>query len=164
MTDLIDQLIADWQTQRNDIDPKPMAVVGRILYLGRQLEQKASDALKPFELQYTELDVLATLRRKASPHQLNPKQLMATVLISSGAMTACLDRLEKRKLIKRIADPNDRRGRLIVLTAAGQKLIDVAIKVRFEQAAASTNGLSDKEQATLAKLLAKLIEAQKIAG
>ena len=155
-TDLIDNLISDWKIARPDLDAKPMGVVGRILRLGKILEIEASCKLKPYQLQYTELDVLATIRRKGEPFQLNPKQLIESVLITSGAMTACLNRLENRKLIKRIPDPNDRRGKLILLTNKGKKLIDKAIEARFNQAQSALEELTNKEQDELANLLAKL--------
>ena len=158
-TDLIENLIADWKIARPDLDAKPMGVVGRVLRLGRILEGEATEALKSYQLQYTELDVLATIRRKGEPFQLNPKQLIESVLITSGAMTACLDRLEKRQLIKRILDPNDRSGKIIILTSKGVKLVDKAIEARFQQAQSALQQLNKKEQAELANLLAKLSKA-----
>ena len=156
MTDLIENLISDWGKERTDIDARPMAVVGRILRLGRSYENSTIEALKPYKLKYTEFDVLATLRRKGQPFQLNPKQLMKSVLITSGAMTACLDRLENRELIKRIQDPNDRRGTLIVLASKGITLVDKAIATRFTLAKCELQILSKNEQNELAKLLTRL--------
>ena len=54
---------------------------------------------KNLKIIYTDLDVLATIRRSGEPYQLSPKQLMKSVLITSGAMTALLDRLTKLELI-----------------------------------------------------------------
>jgi DNA-binding MarR family transcriptional regulator len=157
VSDLIDQLIVEWQAQRADLNPHPMGVVGRILLLANAMAADTSRALKPFALQYTEFDVLATLRRKGPPYRLNPKQLLASVLITSGAMTACVDRLARRGYVERIADPDDRRGRIIQLTDVGRTLVDQAVKARFQLAARSIAGLSEKEQTQLAKLLAKLM-------
>jgi DNA-binding MarR family transcriptional regulator len=78
------------------------------------------------------------------------------VLITSGAMAACLERLEGNGLIAHVADPQDRRSSAAELTAEGRKLIDKAIAVRFEEAEHALSGLSDAERVRLAVLLKKL--------
>lgn len=154
--DRIDRLLAEWQAERPELDTAAMAVVGRLLSLGRQLEARANAALKPLGLHYTDLDVLATLRRSGRPYRLTPTQLRDSVLITSGAMTACLDRLEGNALIARVASPSDRRSSTAELTPAGRKLIDKAIVIRFEEAAQALEALSENERARLALLLKKL--------
>ena len=154
--DRIDHLLSEWQAERPELDATPMAVVGRLLSLGRQLEARANAALKPLGLHYTDLDVLATLRRGGRPYRRTPTELRNSVLITSGAMTACLDRLESNGLIARVADPQDRRSSAAVLTTEGRKLIDKAIAVRFKEAADALSGLSDSERSRLASLLKKL--------
>lgn len=154
--DRIDRLLADWQAERPELDAAAMAIVGRLLSIGRQLEARANAALKPLGLHYTDLDVMATLRRSGKPYRLTPTQLRDSVLITSGAMTACLDRLEGNGLIARVASPSDRRSSAAELTPAGRKLIDKAIVVRFREAADAVLGLSDSERVRLAALLKKL--------
>jgi len=155
-SDRIDRLLAEWQAERPELDAAPMAVVGRLLSIGRQLEGRANAVLKPLGLHYTDLDVLATLRRGGRPYRRTPTELRNSVLITSGAMTACLDRLEGNGLIARVADPQDRRSSAAELTAEGRKRIDKAIAVRFEEASQALLGLSDTERARLAALLKKL--------
>ncbi len=155
-TDRIDRLLAEWQAERPELDAAAMAVVGRLLSIGRRLEGRANAALKPLGLHYTDLDVLATLRRGGRPYRRTPTELRNSVLITSGAMTACLDRLENNGLIARVADPHDRRSSAAELTTAGRKLIDKAIAVRFKEAAGALSGLSDGERSRLAALLKKL--------
>lgn len=156
--DRIDQLLVEWQAQRPDLDASPMAVVGRLLGIGRQLEARANAALKPLGLHYTDLDVLATLRRGGPPYRRTPTELRAAVVITSGAMTACLDRLQGQGLIARSADPQDRRSSAAVLTAAGKALIDRAIAVRFDEAADALAGLTVRERSQLATLLKRLAQ------
>jgi DNA-binding MarR family transcriptional regulator len=154
--DRIDRLLAEWRAERPELDAAAMAVVGRLLSIGRRLEARANAVLRPLGLHYTDLDVLATLRRGGRPYRRTPTELRDSVLITSGAMTACLDRLERDGLITRIADPNDRRSSAAALTGEGRKLIDKAIAVRFAEAADSLSGLSAAEGARLAALLKKL--------
>ncbi|KRE98597.1 hypothetical protein ASG87_14470 [Frateuria sp. Soil773] len=154
--DVVDLLLQDWRRERPDLDATAMAVVGRILHLGRLLETDISERLRGGGISYTELDVLATLRRSGSPYRLTPTALRKSVLLTSGAMTACLNRLEARGLIVRTPEAGDRRALAASLTAQGIALVDQAIGVRFEQAAQAVSGLSAAEQAELAQLLRKL--------
>lgn len=155
--DFIDQLIEDWGVERPDLDIEAMQVVGRIMKLGKIFENKASSALKYYGIYYTDLDVLATLRRTGSPYQLSPKQLMQSVVITSGAMTALLNRLTKLELIYRTSDAHDGRISMATLTEKGKELIDVAIEKRFIEATNSIEILATNEKSDLAKLLKKLL-------
>ncbi|MEM7583741.1 MAG: MarR family transcriptional regulator [Acidobacteriota bacterium] len=155
--DLLDQLIEDWRRERPELDASAMGVVGRLLQLGRRLEARAGLAIKPFGLPYSDLDVLATLRRRGEPYQMTPTELRQSILLSSGAMTALLDRLEAKRLLIRMPDPADRRVRSVALTPAGIKLIDRAIEVRFEEAHSALAGLEPAEREQLADLLRKLV-------
>lgn len=78
------------------------------------------------------------------------------VFLTSGSITVALDRLEKRGLVKRENDPDDRRVKQIILTIKGRKLIRSAFdkhKLAMEEAVSS---LSASERRTLIKLLKKL--------
>ena len=154
--DLLDQLTADWARERPDLDASAMAVVGRVIHLGALLRNSAHQALKGFDLHYTDLDVLATLRRRGKPYRLTPTELSRSVLLTSGAMTASLRRLEKQGFLERAADSSDRRVRAVILTRSGKTLIDKAIAVRFEEASQSVAGLTDDEISELGRLLRRL--------
>ena len=154
--DVVDQLLEDWRWERPDLDAAPMAVVGRILHLANRLEARANEALKAASLSYTDLDVLATLRRSGSPYRLTPTVLCRSVLLTSGAMTACLDRLEARGLLTREPEAGDRRSLAAMLTDRGRDLADTAIGLRFAEAGAAVAALSPEEREQLAGLLRKL--------
>ena len=155
--DLLDRLIEDWKGQRPELDARAMGVVGRVLQLGRMLENRAGKALRRFEIHYTDLDVLATLRRSGAPFRLTPTELRRSVLITSGAMTAVLDRLERAGLLRRVEDPSDRRVRAVELTDDGRERIDRAIEVRFREAEMALTGLDSEQREALANLLRTLI-------
>ncbi|MGX5201816.1 MarR family winged helix-turn-helix transcriptional regulator [Aliikangiella sp. IMCC44632] len=157
MNDIVTQFNNEWAQQRPDLDVRPMLVMGRIMFLSKILDSAATQSLKPFDLRFSELNVLASLRRVGKPYQLTPKQLLEFVVLTSGSMTACLDRLEKRELIKRSIDPQDKRGRLVMLTNKGLKLIDEAIGVWFAKVKTMTQGLSKSEEKDLGRLLEKLL-------
>lgn len=155
--DIIDTLISDWKCERPELDASAMAIVGRILSLGRTLEKRAESVLCDIGICYSDLDVLATLRRSGKPYVLTPSQLMQSVLITSGAMTALLDRLTKLELIYRSVDEKDKRVKRATLTKKGIKTIDKAIEMRFEEAHDAITALSKKERETLAQLLKKMM-------
>lgn len=157
--DAIDELMDHWREQRPDLDPSAMGVVGRILRLAGHLERSVENALKPFGLSLWQFDVLATLRRTGPPYRLSPTQLMQAVMLSSGAMTNRIDRLETAGLVKREPDPHDRRGVLITLTPKGLHLVDKVIVARFDEARASIAALSKTERKTLECGLRKLLNS-----
>jgi DNA-binding MarR family transcriptional regulator len=156
--DRVAHLLQEWRRERPDLDVAPMAIVGRILNLGWRLEARANRVLKPFGISYTDLDVLATLRRTGAPYCLTPTALCGAVLVTSGAMTACLDRLERAGFVMRQSSTADRRSRAVALTTTGRRLVDEVIVVRFAEAGEAISSLSVSERRILAKLLARLGE------
>ena len=141
--------------ERPELDASPMLIVGRILKLGKTLERRMDKVLKDTKICYTDLDVLATLRRSGKPYELTPTQLMQSALITSGAMTALLGRLVKVDLIYRSVDPKDSRIKRAGLTKKGVKTIDKAIENRFQDAHENIRNLSEAEKETLSELLKK---------
>lgn len=154
--DRVDALIEDWGRERPELDAKAMGVVGRILRLGKVLEARANAVLTDTGLNYTDLDVLATLRRSGAPYRLTPTALRNSVLITSGAMTACLDRLEEKSLVLRATHGSDRRSIAVELTRTGRGLIDEAIVLRFDEARRAVSALGPADQDHLASLLREL--------
>lgn len=154
--DLIDRLIDDWARERPDIDASAMGVVGRILRIGRILEGRANRMLRARGLVYTDFDVLATLRRSGAPYSLTPSILRRSVLITSGAMTAALNRLKAARLIASNRHESDKRARAITLTPEGRALVDDLIGVRFADARTAIAGLGVRDSVSLARLLRKM--------
>ena len=154
--DLVDRLIEDWARERPELDARAMSGVGRIMRVGHMLGLRINRLIKPFRITYTDLDLLATLRRSGEPFTLTPEQLRQSVLLTSGAMTAAIDRLEKKGHIKRRQDSKDRRVRRISLSAQGRALIDEVIELRFKEAEDALSALTQSERERLYGLLRKL--------
>jgi DNA-binding MarR family transcriptional regulator len=110
-----------------DLDTAPFGVTGRVLRLAAWLERQRADQLEAFDLTPGDFDVLATIRRTEGETGVNPRELVAAVLITSGGLTKRLDRLESAGLIGRHPDPSDRRGTRVRLTPEGTDLIDRAL-------------------------------------
>lgn len=131
--DQIDHILNQWQHEAPALDVSSLAVVGRILQLARLLEKRREAILADFELNLWSFDMLATLRRQGPPYRLKPTELYGMLLLSSGAMTNRIDRLEKQGLVTRLRDPEDRRGVIVELTPQGIERTDQAMPVLFEQ-------------------------------
>ncbi|MFK8052822.1 MAG: MarR family winged helix-turn-helix transcriptional regulator [Woeseiaceae bacterium] len=155
-TDFIDRLIDEWEQEAPQLDTAPMQVIGRVVRLGRDLNAAADKALAEFDLSYTEFDILATLRRSGQPYQLTPGALQASVLLTSGAMTAALNRLTTRNLITRESDADDKRIKAARLTVAGSRLALKAARHRFAVAAHQTSSMSAAKLRQLESLLREL--------
>ncbi|WP_312995473.1 MarR family transcriptional regulator [Achromobacter animicus] len=148
----------EWQRERPDIDANVMALVGRLLQATHLLERNWFLPLAAqFELHQGEFDVIATLRRSGNPYAMTPTDLHEGLMLSSGAMTSRLDRLERKGLIERVPSPNDRRSTLVRLTPAGLALIDKLLPLHVANEQQALAALTQKEQAQLDGLLAKLI-------
>src|SRR5438874_2545373 len=106
--DQIDRMIAEWSAAEPGLEVGVLHVIGRLLRSAERIEQRLAAALAPLGLSYADFDVINTMRRRADPDGTHPRDLARSALITSGAMTARLDRLVDRGLVRRTADPEDR--------------------------------------------------------
>ena len=157
MQDQVDRILKQWDDERPDLDASGLGVLSRVLRLGKHIEADLRRSLAPFGLDPSSFDVLAALRRQGKPYSLSPTELRRAAMLSSGAMTNRIDRLEERSLVERSADPNDRRGLRVHLTPEGLSLIDQALEIRFSSAEELASRLADDELDQLARLLRKLL-------
>lgn len=155
--DAVDRILAQWQRERPDLDVSPMGIIGRMGRLAKHLERAIQETFSQFGLTVGEFDVLAALRRSGQPYQLSPTELFNTLMVSSGTMTHRIDRLEQAELVKRIPDPNDRRGTLIELTDKGFSIIEKAVEAHVINEHRILSVLEETEREALAQLLSKLL-------
>jgi DNA-binding MarR family transcriptional regulator len=154
--DAVDAIMAMWSRERPDIDPAPMGIVGRISRLSRLLDKELKDFFAQYGLEFWEFDVLATLRRSGEPYELSAGALLKTAMVTSGAITNRVDRMEAKGLLKRLPDPDDRRGVRIRLTPAGVELIDRLLPEHFANEQRLLATLSPDDRDALAALLRSL--------
>lgn len=151
--DPIDVLLDQWRRERPDLDPAPMAVVGRLMRVARLADRAIGDALAAQGLQPGWFDVLSALRRAGAPYRLTPRALARAVMLSTGGMTKRLDQMEAAGLVVRAPDPRDRRGLLIGLTAKGRRSVDRALESHLANEERLLDGLSASERLRLESLL-----------
>ncbi|WP_346824840.1 MarR family winged helix-turn-helix transcriptional regulator [Ralstonia solanacearum] len=152
----MDNLLAQWRRERPDLDPSPMAVCGEVWRAGERLRQGVVANIAGADLDTAGFDVLLTLRRQGRGNALSPSALAKDMLLSTSAMTNRLDRLEKRGLIARQTDPDNRRGLRIVLTEAGFTLVDNLVASHLATEERMLAALSAKERKQLRALLTKI--------
>jgi len=158
--DHVDMILNQWHQAMPELDPSPMAVIGRMGRLDKLMTDELNQLFRQFGLNFGEFDVLATLRRSGEPYRLTPGQLLETLMLTSGAMTNRLDKLEQRQLIQRMPDPEDRRAVQVQLTEQGLELISKAVVAHVENEKRMLSALSASEQQQLAGLLKKLLLAR----
>lgn len=78
------------------------------------------------------------------------------VLLTSGSMTAAVNRLEKKEYVKRIQDPSDGRSFFVHLTRSGRKKIKTAFEKHEKKLESLAGALVPEEREELVRLLKKL--------
>lgn len=121
--DHVDRLLAQWHAVEPDRDVTPMALFTRLYRLSKYLNRTVAAVFRQHGLHDGEFDLLATLYRSGEPLGLTPNALRRAAVLSSGAMTHRLDRLESAGLVQRVVNPADRRSLLIRLTEAGRSAL-----------------------------------------
>jgi MarR family transcriptional regulator, 2-MHQ and catechol-resistance regulon repressor len=83
-------------------------------------------------------------------------EIQGKVLLATGSMTAAVDRLERKGLIKRNPAPDDRRARLLDLTSEGKRVVETAFRRHAAELESAMTVLSRSEKRHLCALLKKL--------
>ncbi|MFJ4618103.1 MarR family winged helix-turn-helix transcriptional regulator [Streptomyces sp. NPDC088812] len=156
--DAVDAIVAQWAVERPDLDTTAMEVFGRVQRLARAIGDRVERAYAPLGVSRGEFDVLAALRRAGSPYTLSPRELSATLMLTTGGMTGRLDKLERAGLLRRSPDPHDRRGLQVTLTGQGLDLVEEAVGTGLAVQTEALSAALDAEQAGhLAGLLRELL-------
>jgi DNA-binding MarR family transcriptional regulator len=88
----------------------------------RRVSQLYDSALEPCGIRTTQRSILTQIARSGSPPPLG--ELAEALVMDRGALTHTLKPLERDRLIEIRIDPDDRRNRLVALTAAGRKKLE----------------------------------------
>ncbi|MFC9947064.1 MarR family winged helix-turn-helix transcriptional regulator [Streptomyces pratensis] len=159
MSDHVDRVLAQWAEQFPGLDSSSMAVIGRIKRLARIVEAEQRAVFGAHDLDAAAFDVLATLRRSPAPHRLTPAELMRSAMVTSGAITQRLDRLEERELVMRTRRPEDGRSVHVSLTQTGRELIDRVLVDHVANQNRLLSGITDEERDRVADSLRGLLES-----
>src|ERR1700735_417384 len=128
-TDGVDERVRGIVEEFPQIDPVVEAITHRVNDIERLLDKAAAANLARAELTNEEFKVLLALHGGMRSHGALSRELM----VSTGAMTNRLDKLERSGLVHRERDPADRRGVLLGLTDTGRERLNSAVEYAAEE-------------------------------
>jgi len=145
----------DAETRVDRADHGAIRLWLRMLATNRLVETRTRRLLQErYATTLPRFDLMAQLER--APKGLKMGELSKRMMVTGGNVTGITDMLEKEGLVERVADPADRRARLVRLTGAGRRAF-AAMAVEHERwIVEAFTELSGREMATMAALLARL--------
>ncbi|MER5274667.1 MarR family transcriptional regulator [Streptomyces sp. NPDC002809] len=156
--DHVARIQAEWARERPDLDVRPQGVIGRLHRLAGLLTEELCVVYRRFGLSEGEFDVLAALRRAGEPFERAPGELATHTMVTTGAMTKRIDRLERSGLVTRRRAAGDGRARVVALTPAGLDLMDRAFTEHMRNERRLLDTLTADEAAALEPLLTAWLE------
>lgn len=157
--DSLDESLEIWAREIPDLDPVTEGIIERIQILAFNVNQSMDETLQEFDLDRRSFQLLGKLRRHGAPYQVSAGKLAADLRLSSGAMTNRLDRMEAAGLVRRLPDPNDRRGTLVEPTKEGHAAWDKTVGAQARREAMFSSVLGEADKRKLHDLLRHLMLA-----
>lgn len=157
--DCLDESLVAWAREIPDLNTLTEGIVERIEILAKAFDRSLEETLREFGLDHRSYHLLGSLRRVGPPYRRSAGQLATDMRLSSGAMTNRLDRMEAAGLIRRLPDPNDRRGTLVEPTEAGNETWDRTTGTQAQREAMIASVLEPDEREELHRLLRRLMRA-----
>ena len=151
--DHVDRVQAQWRAERPEIDTSPMGIIARLHRIADALRGELLTLYREHGLGEGEFDILATLRRSGAPFGLNPSELARQTMVTTGAVSKRLDRLETARLVTRRENLEDARGRMVALTPQGRDAIDRAYEAHMRNEGRLLDHFSAAEREQLRGLL-----------
>ncbi|MEU9886231.1 MarR family transcriptional regulator [Sphaerisporangium sp. NPDC051011] len=151
--DHVARIQAEWAAERPDVDVTPQGVIGRLHRLAAHLTGELVAVFREHGLDEGEFDVLAALRRAGEPFERAPGELARHTMVTTGAMTKRIDRLERTGLVTRRRSGDDGRCRVVALTPAGRALIDEAFTAHMRNEHRLLDALTADQAAHLEAIL-----------
>jgi DNA-binding MarR family transcriptional regulator len=156
--DTTDRVLTGWEEARPDLGVgSALQVTARLSRIGPHLVRRQEAVFGRFGLNRGEVGALSALRIAPPPHRLSPTRLAKGLMLSSAGVTSRIDRLERRGFVRRLADPDDRRGVIIELTDEGRDVVDAAVAALTVSDRQLMERFDPEEIATLEVLLRKLL-------
>jgi DNA-binding MarR family transcriptional regulator len=121
--------------------------------VARQLRERSQETLAPWDITPAHLRALRTLRRHGT---MRLSELSDHLQIAPRSTTEVVDALEARDLVRRRADPGDRRATLVEVTEHGTDVLAAIRATSGTEAGRVFGRLSPPDRAELARILALL--------
>jgi len=162
--DSVDVIKREFAQALPGVDVGAAAVTGRIRRTSFYLNRNAEEVFSGFNTTGASFDVLAALYAVGPPYQMTPTELYRGHMMSSAGVTARLDVVERAGLAARSRDPRDRRGVIVTLTRAGQKLVRDAAQALYRRQAFLLEVYTDREHKQVLNLLKRLLNSLERVG
>jgi len=155
INDILEAMSENWPQCADTVSPALL----RLLRVSNLFHNKMETLVESHNLQRAEFSVLATLRRNPIPYCMSPTALYQSMIFSSGGLTKVLNRLNQAELIERVDNPEDKRSKLVRLTATGKQLIETVIPKLHQKERNILSVLSPDEQQQLDSFMRRILEA-----
>ena len=121
--------------------------------VARQLREKSAETLAPWDITPAHLRALRTLSRHGT---MRLSELSDHLQIAPRTATEVVDALQARDLVRRRADPGDRRATLVEVTDLGAGILAEIRAIRGTEAGRIFGRLTPADRAELARILGQL--------
>lgn len=155
--DAVDRIVSEWAQTNPSVDVSPIEIIGRVSRLSRIIDRRLAENFARHDIQSWMYDVMATLRRIGAPHELSAGELVKQTMVTTGAMTNRIDRLEARDLVERVPSQEDRRSVNVRLTEAGVALVDEVAVTHYHLEQELLSALSAGKRTDLQRALRTLL-------
>jgi len=126
----IELITVQWQRERGDLDLSNFLLAVYLMRLGTIIERAfGRQCEERYHISGSDMRVLFALRRGGPPYVKRPTDLFRALLVTSGAITKKVDRLEDLGMVGRLQDPGHLGGFLVRLTKKGLHIADEMVEI-----------------------------------
>jgi DNA-binding MarR family transcriptional regulator len=155
--DSVDRHIAQWSSEIPDLDPVDEGVITRMQMLVKHLKRQKQATIESYDLGLDEYETLHMLAGCGPEHRATPTEIATWLQMSPAAITARIDALERRRLVRRLPSPDDRRSVIVERTAAGRRVWRAACADQTAHQTELLDPLNAREREQLANLLRRML-------
>lgn len=134
----------------NENLPLGMVVIGMLKSMFRVLENRAYNQTN-IRLTMPQFGLLHTISKEKEEVIL--KDMAEKMGKDKSAIVRMVDQLEKKELLRRVVDQNDRRKNLLLVTKRGERLINEFIEMELKLNEELQSGLSTEDMQTFYKVV-----------
>jgi DNA-binding MarR family transcriptional regulator len=125
--------------------------------LGAHAAARFAERLEPLGLTPAHAGLLRSIASSTGASQ---QQIAVALGAFPSRMVGLVDELQRRKLVERQENPQDRRSHALALTAEGRRMLDAIGRVAREHQDGLLGALSPAERETLSQLLLRVADDQ----
>jgi DNA-binding MarR family transcriptional regulator len=144
------------------LDPSACEALLTLLRAGDEAAAAIERELGEHGISHGRFGVLMLLWQDCGPGEskagLTPAELADKAGVTRATMTGLVDTLERDNLVRREADPADRRMMRVVLTTKAKNFLEKILPGHFRAIAELMRPLSESERKTLSRLLNKILQ------